>query len=76
MWDCIAEVPLNLKIITGIAIIGAIATSAGNPLLACILWSVSNPLLAWHNHGIGQKEQYGLFCVFTIIAWVGVVNLW
>jgi len=50
--------------------------SFGFPLYANLLWSISNPLIAWHNFRIIQKEQAVLFGVFTVIAWFGVINLW
>jgi len=67
---------IYLKVLTGISIIGAIMVSFGFPLYANLLWSISNPLIAWHNFRIIQKEQAVLFGVFTVIAWFGVINLW
>lgn len=66
---------IRLKALVGLSILGAIMVSLGDPLMANILWSVSNPLIAMHNYGIRQNEQAALFVVFTIIAWLGVINL-
>lgn len=65
-----------LKTVTLLSIIGAIMVSLGFPLYANIVWSISNPLMAWHNYRIAQKEQAVLFGVFTGIAWFGVIHLW
>lgn len=65
----------SLKILTGMSITGAILVSLGHPLMANILWSISNPLLAIHNYRINQREQANLFTIFTAIAWFGMVNL-
>ncbi len=64
-----------LKALTIITLAGAYLNSAGNPYLASIVWSVTNPILCWHNHCIGQKEQSAIFGAFSLLAWWGVMNL-
>lgn len=61
---------------TKLGIIGAIFVAFGEPLTANIIWLVSNPLLLYHNHKIGQSSQSRMFFVFTAISLFGVVNLW
>lgn len=66
---------MMMKAVTCVTLAGAFLNSAGNPFLASIVWSVTNPILAWHNHRIGQKEQSAIFGAFSLLAWYGVVNL-
>lgn len=65
-----------LHITIGLSIIGAVMVSLGQPLQANLIWIVTNPILAQYNYRIAQGEQALLFCVFSIIAGFGVVNLW
>lgn len=64
---------LIVTILTRISISGALLVSLGYPLYANLLWSISNPLLAYHNYKIAQNDQAELFIVFTLIAWFGII---
>ena len=63
-------------IFVALSIIGALYVARGCPLSANILWSISNPALCVYNLTNGEIAQATLFGVFTIIAWIGVINLW
>ena len=65
----------KVRILVVCYICGAILVSLGQPLAANVIWSLSNPILAWHNRGIGQHEQAVMFGTFAVIAWIGVWNL-
>ncbi len=67
---------MKIRCLTIASIIGALLVSFGNPFVANLIWSISNPGIAYHNYKIQQKEQAILFSVFTVIAWFGVWNLW
>ena len=63
-----------LKYIPYVNIIGAMFVSLGNPVLANILWSVTNPLLTYSNYKAGSFEQARMFGVFFVIAVLGLVR--
>lgn len=67
---------IYLKSLTCMAILAAIMVSLGQPFYGNVIWSISNPLFAWHNRKIGQREQFILFIGFWIITLFGVINLW
>lgn len=67
---------MKIKCLTIASIAGALLVSFGNPLVANLIWSISNPGMAYYNYKIQQKEQAILFSVFSLIAWFGVWNLW
>lgn len=67
--------PLTMRGLTPLSITGAVLVSTGSPLGANLIWGAVNPLIAWHNFKIAQKEQAALFAVFTLIAWYGILNL-
>lgn len=55
-----------------VSILGAIFVAFGLSFPANLLWSISNPSIAYHNYKIGEIAQAQLFGVFTVIAWFGV----
>lgn len=57
------------------AIIGAIYVSLGKPLLANIIWSISNLAIFSYNFVISEYEMAMLFGVYEIIAIYGIYNL-
>ncbi len=59
-----------------IAILGGILTAMGFAFWACVVWSISNPYMVYHNYKIGQMAQFRLFLVMTIVSLLGVINLW
>ena len=63
-----------IKAIILLSIIGALMVSLNFPLMANMIWSFTNPVLAYHNNAIGQKEQALLFSIFAMIALFGVIN--
>jgi len=66
---------MYILILTIMAVIGAVTVAKGRALIANIIWSVSNPLMAIYNFQLGQVELAGMFFVYTIIAWYVVYNL-
>ena len=63
-----------LKYIPYVNIIGAMFVSLNQPMLANLLWSVTNPLLTYSNYKAGSLEQARMFGVFFIIALLGLVR--
>jgi len=70
-------IPKSLvSISTDIAILGGILTSLGFAFWACVVWTISNPCLVYHNQKINQFEQRNLFIIMTIVSLIGIINLW
>lgn len=73
-----------LKYIPYVNIIGAMFVSLGQPVLANVLWSITNPLLTYSNykHWIDNPiecnnnslAQARMFGVFFVIALLGLVR--
>ncbi|WP_440946930.1 hypothetical protein ACSAZL_01140 [Methanosarcina sp. T3] len=55
------------------SLIGALFVAAGDAQAANLIWSVSNPLLVWHNCRTRDYSQAFLFFVFWIIAFAGML---
>ena len=66
---------IYLKILTGISILGAILVSFGYEFQTNVLWSICDPLLAYHNFKLNQKEQGYLFVIFTLAAWIYTIQI-
>lgn len=64
------------KIGTYLGIVGAFLVALGKPLEANIIWSISNPILVYHNWKIKEFNQSKMFLVFTLISAFGIYNLW
>lgn len=58
--------------VTYLSIMGATAVAFGYPTIANVLWAIANPILVWHNYKRGEIEQARMFCIFTVLAFVGV----
>jgi len=65
-----------VAVASDIAILGGILTSLGFAFWACIVWSISNPYLVYHNHKSNQPEQRNLFIVMSVVSLLGIINLW
>lgn len=65
-----------VDVASDISIMGSILTAMGFAFLACVVWSISNPYIAYYNYKKGEMAQYRLFLVFTIVSAIGVWNLW
>ena len=63
-----------LKYIPYVNIVGAMFVSLDQPVLANVLWSVTNPLLTYINYKAGSLEQARMFGVFFVIAVLGLVR--
>ncbi len=61
-----------IQITTGLAILGALYVASGRALAANILWSISNPVLIFHNLYSGQIEQATMFAVFSLVSLYGI----
>lgn len=61
---------------SNLALVGAIFVSFGYPLIANIIWSITNPYLMWYNRKINQPEQAKMFFIYFLITLFGVYNLW
>lgn len=58
-----------------LGIVGAIMVSLNYPLIANIIWGITNPVLIYHMHKLEQYPQRNMFIVFTVVAWFGIYNL-
>lgn len=73
-----------LKYIPYVNIIGAMFVSLNQPVLANVLWSMTNPLLTYSNykHWVCNPvennkialSQSRMYCVFFVIAVLGLVR--
>lgn len=59
---------------THLSVVGAGFVAAGQTWPANLIWSVSNPLLAWHNYRAGDVHQARMFCVFGALALIGLIR--
>ena len=55
---------------------GAACVALGLPLEANIIWLISNPLFIIHFYKINEHEVIIMYLVFSLIAILGVMNLW
>ncbi len=62
-------------VFAAIGVIGAVLVAMGKPLQANYVWSVSNPCFVYHNYLNNDVAQCVLFTVFTLVSWIGVINL-
>lgn len=63
-----------LSIITLFSVIGALSVALQRAGPANLLWSISNPVLVWHNLRIGELSQAAMFSVFAVMAVYGAVQ--
>jgi len=68
----------NIYLKLGIAgsLMGCVSVSAGQPLLANILWLLFNPLMIIHNYRAKEKAQMWLWTIYVLIALYGVFHNW
>lgn len=67
------------KLLVGLTggVTGCISVSLGLPLLANIIWVITNPFMVWHNINVKEYGQAGLWAVYVGIAVFGIFyNLW
>lgn len=60
---------------TVLSIVGAAAVSIRKPDMANSIWSISNPVLVYHNLLINEIPQALLFLIFTGLAWAGCLKV-
>jgi len=65
--------PLTI-LITISSMYAAIKVAQGQTLAPSLIWSITNPILSYHNFSIGETEQALLFMGFSLIAFYGVYN--
>ena len=72
-----------LKYIPYVNIVGAMFVSLGQPVLANMLWAITNPLLTYSNYkhwlnnpvednknSLGQARMFGVFFVIAVLGLV------
>lgn len=63
-----------MSLITLFSVIGALSVALQHAGPANLLWSISNPVLVWHNFRIGELSQAAMFSVFAVMAVYGAVQ--
>lgn len=69
-----SEIMKTIAILSYLAIIGQIILSVGHPLYALSLWSITNPLLAYHHYKLKEEYQMRMFIAFFVFSVYGVYN--
>ena len=63
-----------MSLITLFSVIGALSVALQHAGPANLLWSISNPILVYHNYSIGEVDQAAMFSVFAVMAVYGAVK--
>jgi len=56
------------------SLIGCAYVSLGEPLIASIIWVMSNPLMLYYNFRIKEYAQSSLWLIYILLAIAGVFN--